>query len=115
MRKPAALIVIPVFALAGCASTAPQPPEATRVPAAPAAEPVPPPEHRPRAGEIAVAALGTPFFIAFKAAVCAGTVAVAAPSSAIVALADPHTRREGLAVLGHGVEHNCGPPYVLMP
>lgn len=113
MRKPAALIVIPVLALAGCAATAPPP--ATPVPPAPAAEPVPPPEHRPRAGEIAVAALGTPFFIAFKAAVCAGTVAVAAPASAIVALGDPHTRREGLAVLGHGVEHNCGPPYVLTP
>ncbi len=65
-------------------------------------------------GNAAVSVLGTPFLIAFKAATCAVTLAVAAPAAGILALgADPHG--EGFEYLGSGVAHNCGPPYVLTP
>lgn len=69
----------------------------------------------PAAGRWAVAALGTPFYIAFKAAVCAGSLAIAAPTSALIAVSGPQAREEGLSVLGAGVAQNCGPPYVLAP
>lgn len=71
------------------------------------------PQHS--AGAWAVAVAGTPFLWAFKGAVCAGSLVVAAPTSAVVALGDRHTRKEGLAILGDGVAHNCGPPWVLSP
>lgn len=74
------------------------------------------PRHPHRgAGEWAVAVLGTPFFWAFKGAVCVGSVALAAPTSAAAALGGHHARQEGLEILGEGVAQNCGPPYVLKP
>jgi len=67
------------------------------------------------AGEWAVAVAGTPFLWAFKGAACAGSLVVAAPVSAVAALGDHHTRKQGLAILGDGVGQNCGPPWVLSP
>ena len=67
------------------------------------------------AGEWAVAVVGTPFYWVFKGAACVGGLAIAAPISAVVALGDHHTRKEGLEILGDGVAQNCGPPYVLAP
>jgi hypothetical protein len=67
------------------------------------------------AGEWAVAVVGTPFYWVFKSAVCVGSVAVAAPTSAVVALGGYHAREEGLEILGEGVAQNCGPPWVLSP
>lgn len=74
----------------------------------------PPHPHR-GAGEWTVAVLGTPFFWVFKGAVCVGSVAVAAPTSAVAALGGYHARQESLEILGEGVAQNCGPPYVLSP
>ncbi len=72
------------------------------------------PGRKPHAGEWAVAAIGTPFYLAFKTAVCGASLAVAAPAAAAIALTDsPY----GMTVseLGDGVAANCGPPYVLSP
>lgn len=71
-------------------------------------------ERQPHAGQWAVAAIGTPFYLAFKTAVCGATLVVAAPAAAVLTVADsPY----GLSVdqLGDGVATNCGPPYVLSP
>lgn len=66
------------------------------------------------AGEVAVAVIGTPFFWVFKGTVCAASLVVAAPASALIAVTgDPYG--EGLEILGDGVATNCGPPYVLTP
>jgi hypothetical protein len=73
-----------------------------------------PPVAESPVGNTAVAVVGTPFLIAFKAATCAVTLAVAAPAAGILALGvDPYG--EGFDYLGSGVAHNCGPPYVLSP
>ena len=72
------------------------------------------PGRKPHAGEWAVAAIGTPFYLAFKTAVCGASLVVAAPAAAALALTDsPY----GMTVteLGDGVAANCGPPYVLSP
>ncbi|MEM7022686.1 MAG: hypothetical protein AAF637_08815 [Pseudomonadota bacterium] len=91
-----ALAILLVVALSGCAtSTGPAPRESN-------------------AGNTAVAVVGTPFLLVFKAATCVLTLAVAAPAAGILALGqDPYG--EGFEYLGSGVAHNCGPPYVLSP
>lgn len=69
---------------------------------------------QPHAGQWAVAAIGTPFYLAFKTAVCGATLVVAAPAAAVLTIADsPY----GLTVdqLGDDVATNCGPPYILSP
>lgn len=91
-----ALVLLLAVALGGCAN-------ATH-----------PPVAQSPAGNAAVAVIGTPFLIAFKAATCAVTLAIAAPAAGILALGvDPYG--EGFDYLGSGVAHNCGPPYVLTP
>jgi hypothetical protein len=55
-----------------------------------------------------------PFLLAFKAVVCAGSLVIAAPTAAVIALADGPAS-EGVEVLGDGVARNCGPPYILTP
>jgi hypothetical protein len=66
-------------------------------------------------GDAAVSAVGTPFYLVFKGAVCVASVAIAAPVAAIAAMSEsrhaPVARRE----LGDGIAQNCGPPYVLSP
>ncbi len=90
------LTLLLAFALGGCAtSTAPPMAEST-------------------AGNTAVAIIGTPFLIVFKAATCVVTAAVAAPAAGILALGvDPYG--EGFDYLGSGLAHNCGSPWVLSP
>lgn len=66
------------------------------------------------AGQWAVAVIGTPFYLAFKTAVCGASLVVAAPTAAVIALSDsPYAM--GVDKLGDGVAANCGPPYVLSP
>lgn len=73
-----------------------------------------PPATESSAGNTAVAIIGTPFLLVFKAATCIVTAAVAAPAAGILALGvDPYG--EGFDYLGSGLAHNCGPPYVLSP
>lgn len=115
-----AVALLLAAALAGCAS--PPPPEPSTGAAAYALEPDAGAEPfagkawaEPGAGEWAVAAVGTPFFLAFKTVACVGSVAIAAPTSALIALGGHQARQEGLDVLGSGVAQNCGPPYVLSP
>ena len=68
----------------------------------------------PSAGDVVLSALGTPFFLAFKVPVCVASAALAAPVAGLAALA-PDRRHETRRKLGEGLEHNCGPPYVLTP
>ncbi len=69
---------------------------------------------RSPAGRWAVAVIGTPFYLAFKTVVCGASLAIAAPTAAVVALSDtPYGM--GVDTLGDGVAANCGPPYVLSP
>ena len=59
----------------------------------------------------ALAIVGTPFVLAFRAAVCAATAVVAGPTAGLLALSDE--REAGLAYLRWGLAENCGPPYVV--
>jgi hypothetical protein len=62
----------------------------------------------------AVSIVGTPFALGFKTAVCAASLVVAAPIAGLLVLGpDPYD--EGLEILGDGIAHNCGPPYVISP
>jgi hypothetical protein len=60
-----------------------------------------------------LAVIGTPFFIVFKAAVCALTTVVAAPGIGITALADPTDQGWQRRDLEDGFAANCGPPWIL--
>lgn len=67
------------------------------------------------AGRATVAAVGTPFLMAFKVPVCVATVAVAGPLAGLFALTDPPPARAGERRLAEGVSKNCGPPYTVRP
>jgi hypothetical protein len=111
--------------LAGCASSA-QPPRAVAhqgtspggtspmATTPPAAYDVAPrtAARGPSGGDWAVSIVGTPFLLVFRSVVCAGSLVVAAPFSAIFALADAP---DGLQALGDGVSQNCAGPYILRP
>jgi hypothetical protein len=65
-----------------------------------------------------VSAIGTPFYLAAKVPVCAATLVIAVPVSALQGLAAPNN--DGLQPdfrpgLDAGIQENCGPPYVLPP
>jgi hypothetical protein len=66
------------------------------------------------AGEVAVSVVGTPFLLAFKAVVCAGSLVIAAPSAAVIAPATAWPAKASRC-WGEGVARNCGPPYILTP
>jgi hypothetical protein len=112
------LVLLLALAATGCASAQPPNPPAELTPAEAraAAAPAQLEERRPAtsAGEVAVSVVGTPFLLAFKAVVCAGSLVIAAPSAAVIALGDG-LASEGVEVLGEGVARNCGPPYILTP
>ncbi len=95
-----ALVAVLALALSACAGQS----SSHREAGAP-----PPPVH---AGDYAVSAVGTPFYLAFKAPVCVATVAVSGPLAGLFALAG---EEHGQRALGYGVARNCGPPYVLSP
>lgn len=104
-----------ILATGGCASTPPPNPPDEPAAAQPY-ESAPTEERRSvsNAGEVMVAVVGTPFLLAFKTVVCAGSLVVAGPTAAVLALADGPAS-EGVEVLGDGVAKNCGPPYILTP
>jgi uncharacterized protein YceK len=93
------------LALAGCASTTtPQAGDGDAKAAAPV--------QGSSGGNWAVSIVGTPFLLVFRGVVCAGSLVVAAPTSAMLALANSP---EGLEILSDGIAQNCGGPYVLAP
>ena len=96
--------------LAGCAASPAGPSES--VPGAPSSQPSPPDADPART---AVAVMGTPFFFAFKVAVCATTAVIAAPVAALLALVEEPHRGQKRQELNEGFARNCGPPYVLSP
>jgi hypothetical protein len=111
------LILLLALAAAGCVAS--RPPEATTElrpegTQATVTSPALPQRPATNAGEVAVSVVGTPFLLAFKAVVCAGSLVIAAPTAAVIALADGPAS-EGVEVLGDGVARNCGPPYILTP
>ncbi|MDH3660715.1 MAG: hypothetical protein OEU92_11955 [Alphaproteobacteria bacterium] len=66
------------------------------------------------AGQWAVAIAGTPVYLALKTAVCSASLVGAAPTAAVIALADnPYAM--GVDQLGDGIAANGDPPYVLSP
>ena len=98
------LAILLTVILGGCQSTAPPPADPTvawKVVVHP--------------GDAVVSAVGSPFLLVFKTAVCAASVAVAGPLAALAALSDSHSAAEARRSLGEGVGMNCGPPYVLSP
>lgn len=104
-----------VLTVGGCASTpAPAPPAEPATAQPYAAGDAEPRRDTSDAGEVVVAVVGTPFLLAFKTVVCAGSLVVAGPAAAVLTLADGPAA-EGIEVLGDGVAQNCGPPYVLTP
>jgi hypothetical protein len=66
-------------------------------------------------GDAAVSAVGTPFYLVFKSAVCVASVAIAAPVAAIAAMSESPHAPVAREELGDGIAQNCGPPYVLSP
>ncbi|MGH7319198.1 MAG: hypothetical protein ACRELA_06180 [Candidatus Rokuibacteriota bacterium] len=92
--------------LAGCAARSARPVESYGTHAEPS------PAERSAAGTI-LSVIGTPFFLAFKAAVCAATVVIAAPTAAILGLTDRAYEARQRQDLDEGFAKNCGPPYVL--
>jgi hypothetical protein len=69
------------------------------------------------AGGPLLAAVGTPFLIAFKVPVCVLTLAVAGPVAAANELGedDNSLGQEVHAGLADGIDQNCGPPYAISP
>ena len=102
------ILVLPLVLALGACATGSGPPAADGG-AAPA-------NARPGASPAgwAVAIVGTPFALAFKTAICAASLAIAAPIAGILVL-DPDPYSEGHAILGEGIANNCGPPYVISP
>jgi hypothetical protein len=70
-------------------------------------------ENAPPSGASAAAAIATPFYVAAKVPVCAGTVAVAGPLGALAALAPGDDALYVQGEIARGLTLNCGPPYVL--
>ncbi len=91
--------------LAGCAARSARPVEFYGT-----HEPLP--ARRPATSTV-LSVIGTPFFFAFKAAVCAATVVIAAPSAAILGLTDQGYQTRKREELDEDFAQNCGPPYVL--
>jgi hypothetical protein len=114
--------LLTLLLLAGCASSAPEPvPSAASMPAPGGTTASPtPPSHAAatpryavssRPSDWALAVVGTPFVLGFRAVVCTASVAVAAPIAAVFAVSeDPHG---GFDYLRDGLTQNCGPPYVV--
>jgi len=100
-------LVLPlVLALAACASSSGRLAEGGSAPASA--------ESGASPAGWAVAIVGTPFALAFKTAICAASLAIAAPIAGILVL-DPDPYSEGHEILGDGIANNCGPPYVVSP
>jgi hypothetical protein len=75
----------------------------------------PAPVGHPTGGDVAVSVVGTPALVALKVPLCAATIAIAAPASAIAGLSPTIDGREEQQYLAWGVDRNCGPPWVVAP
>ena len=105
----AAVIVLFAFGLAACSQAPTQQQTTLGTTYAPAMAAAPP-QHSARH---AVNVIGSPFYGLFKAVACVGSVAIAAPTAALIELT---TRPDKVAMrrsLDAGVAHNCGGPAVL--
>jgi hypothetical protein len=71
-----------------------------------------PPAHP---GDVLVAVIGTPFYLVFKAVTCAGTLVIAPPVSALVALTDRDDRASIRRTIDEGTSQNCGGSWILTP
>ncbi len=91
--------------LTGCATAQPSP-GAYGAPA-PSTEP---PQHSLMAGILN--ALALPIYLPFKVVVCAATIALAAPATAITAVTDPDGTGWQRESLTEGFTANCGPPWL---
>jgi hypothetical protein len=104
-----------VALLAGCTTAAPEPAPRTgaAVPlhAAPDAAERFSPVASAGPSDWALAIVGTPFVLAFRAVTCAATAVVAGPTAGLLALTDE--REAGLSYLRWGLAENCGPPYTV--
>lgn len=72
-------------------------------------------ERRMDLGSTIVSVVGTPFLVAFKAATCIGTVAVAGPIAGLTAVSRASYGPELQTTLEDGLNANCGPPYAISP
>ena len=89
--------------LASCATAPPQSAERYEPPAA-----APPPELSPMASVLNVIAF--PLYLCFKAAVCAATVVLAVPATAVTAVTDPEGTGWQRHDLAEGFATNCSFP-----
>lgn len=103
------LILALVMALAACATSTALPPATGEV-AAPAST-----RPSPSAAGWAVSIVGTPFALAFKGAVCAASLVIAAPIAGLLVLDPDPSSAAGQEILGDGIANNCGPPWVVSP
>lgn len=76
----------------------------------PGSPPIPPEQAN---GAAVVTALGTPFYALFKATACVGSVIIAAPTAAGLALTDRPEREDERYALYAGVGENCYGSYVM--
>jgi hypothetical protein len=110
--------LLTLMLLAGCATSSPEPVSGDASVPVPGATAGPPPHAATsraavssRPSDWALAVVGTPFVLGFRAVVCAASVVVAAPTAALFAVSeDPHG---GFDYLRDGLAQNCGPPYVV--
>jgi hypothetical protein len=66
-------------------------------------------------GDVLVAVIGTPFYLVFKAVTCAGTLVIAPPVSALVALTDRDDKAAIRRGIDEGTSQNCGGSWILTP
>jgi hypothetical protein len=108
-RQLLSLVLAAGVGLAGCATTSP--PVGTYGAADPAVAAEGPLPRSPAA--VVLNVIATPFYLAFKAAACVGSVALATPAVAITGVTDPGSQTWERQRLHEGVTTNCGPPYLL--
>ena len=108
----AAIAGLLILALTGCATTKAAQMSEGYGPVATAAPDQPTSQQTSVAGRI-LGVLVTPLYLGFKAVVCAATVVVAAPATAVAAISDPHATGWQRTDLNEGFGENCGPPYFL--
>jgi hypothetical protein len=66
-------------------------------------------------GDVLVAVIGTPFYLVFKAVTCAGTLVLAPPVSALVAITDREDKASIRRNIDEGTSQNCGGSWILTP
>ena len=74
-----------------------------------------PPANAVSVGSQAVAVIGTPFYLIYKAIVCGATLVFAPPMSGLVAATDRDDRQVIRRRIDEGTTQNCGGSWVLQP